>query len=300
MVACRRAHRRSGRRRRLRVGAALAVTLALATVAVMLGTDATAHLQAASTPASAVVARPIPPLAGAPPRLQMVSAGDSVGLTVAEGLARVGGAQGDSIAGGAFLGCSLEPAGQTFYRPDRLDVIPDGCPDWQDHWPALAAYTHADVAVFLGGTWDLFDRYVNNHWVSFGSPESDQALGALLDTMIDGFARAGTAVALLTSPYNSAADSPLKEPMNQSAFDPPRIDHWNTLLRAAAARHPTEARIVDLNGFASPGGFTDTVAGVTPFRGDGEHFSEAGADLVATWLLPRLADVARLAAPRAA
>jgi hypothetical protein len=288
-------------RRRFQAGAALLATLALASVAIVLATDAAARLSArGSSPASAVVAQPIPPLAGVPPRLGFVSAGDSVGLTIAEGLARVGGPQGDSIVGGAFLGCGLEPAGQTFFRPDRLDVAPDGCPDWQNHWPALAAYTHADVAVFLGGTWDMFDRYVNNHWVNFATPESDQAIGGLLDTMIDGFARSGTAVALLTTPYYSAAASPSTEPMTQSAFDPPRVDHWNLLLRAAAARHPTEARIVDLNAFASPGRYTDTVAGVTPFRGDGEHFTEAGADLVATWLLPRLADVARLAAPRAA
>ena len=267
----------------------------------MFATAATAQLQVRrSGPASAVVALPIPPLAGVPPRLRLVSAGDSVGLTVAEGLDRVGGSQGDSILGGAFLGCSLEPAGQTFFRPDRLDVIPGGCPDWQEAWPARAAFSRADVAVFLGGTWDMFDRFVNNHWVYFGSPESDQTLSALLDTMIDGFARSGTAVALLTTPYDSAAESPIKEPMDRSSYDPPRVDHWNTLLRAAAARHPTEAEIIDLNAFASPGGYTDTVAGTTPFRGDGEHFTVPGADLVAAWLLPRLAEVARLAPPRAA
>jgi SGNH domain (fused to AT3 domains) len=296
-----RANHRRVRHRRVQAGGALLATLALATVAIVLATDATARLGASgSSPASAVVAHPIPPLAGAPPRLSLVTAGDSVGLTLAEGLTRVGDPQGYSVRGGAFLGCGLEPAGQTFFRPARLDVTPNGCPDWQHYWPALAAITKADVAVFLGGTWDMFDRYVDNHRVNFASPESDRTLSALLDTMIDGYASSGTAVALLTSPYYSAAESSATEPLNQSAFDPPRVDHWNVLLRAAAARHPTEARIVDLNAFVSPGGFTDTVAGVTPVRGDGEHFTDAGADLVATWLLPRLADVARLATPRAA
>ncbi len=276
------------------------MTLALATVAVVLATDATAKLQTGgSSAASAIVARPIPPLAGAPARLHFVTAGDSVGLTLAEGISRVGGPQGDYIRGGAFLGCGLEPAGQTIFRAGGDDVAPNGCPDWQNAWPALATITRADVAVYLGGIWDMLDRYVNNHWVVFGSPESDQTIGALLDTMIDGFAHTGTAVALLTSMYNSAAASPLTTPTDRSSFDAPRVDHWNALLRAAAARHPTEARIVDLNAFASPGGYTETVAGVTPVRGDGEHFTEAGADLVATWLLPRLTDVARLAAPRA-
>ena len=295
-----RANRRRVRHRRVQAGGALLATLAIAIVLATDATDATARVQASgSSPASAVVARPIPPLAGTPPRLRLVSGGDSVGLTLAAGLDRVGGPQGDSIRGAAFLGCGLEPAGQTIFRSGGLDVAPNGCPDWQDNWPALAAFTHADVAFFLGGIWDMFDRYVDNHWVNFGSPESDQVLSALLDTMIDGYARSGTAVALLTSPYNSAAEAAVAGPTNRSAFDPPRVDHWNVLLRAAAARHPTEAQLVDLNAFVSPGGYTDTVAGVTPVRGDGEHFTEAGADLVATWLLPRLADVARLAAPRA-
>jgi lysophospholipase L1-like esterase len=92
--------------------------------------------------------------------------------------------------------------------------------------------------------------------------------------------------------------SDIHVPVYRSGFDPPRVDHWNALLRAAAARHPDAARVVDLNQFASPGGYTDTLDGVAPLRGDGVHFTDPGADLVARWLLPRLADVATLAAPR--
>jgi hypothetical protein len=296
-VVTRAAQRRS---RRIRFGISLAVTSALTLAAVALGTNATALLRSDSRPTPRVVADPIPPLAGNPPTLRMVSAGDSVGLTVAEGLRRVGGLQGDTIMGGAFLGCGLEPAGQTFFRPDRLDVAPDGCPDWQDHWPTIAAEAHANVAVFLGGTWDMFDRYINGQWLDFDTPASDQLLSSLLDTMIDGFARQGTAVALLTMPYQSSIGQEVQVPVYRSSVDIPRVNHWNALLRAAAARHPTEAEVIDLNGFASPGGYTDSLDGVDPFRGDGTHFTDAGADLVATWLLPRLEQVATLAAPIAA
>ena len=254
------AHRRA---RRIRFGISLAITSALALVAVAFGTNATALLSSDRPPTARVVSDPIPPLAGNPPTLRMVSAGDSVGLTVAEGLRRVGGLQGDTITGGAFLGCGLEPSGQTFYRPDRLDVAPDGCPDWQDHWPAIAALTHANVAVFLGGTWDMFDRSVNGQWLDFGTPASDQLLSGLLDTMIDGFARQGTPVALLTMPYQSPIGQEVQVPVYRSSVDVGRVDHWNALLRAAAARHPTEAAVIDLNGFASPGGYTDSLDGVS-------------------------------------
>jgi hypothetical protein len=286
------------RARRVRFAISLAVTSALTVAAIAFGTDATALLSSSSSPSTPrVVADPIPPLAGNPPTLRMVSAGDSVGLTVAEGLHRVGGLQGDTMIGGALLGCALEPAGQTFYRPNRLDVAPDGCPDWQDRWPALAAEAHANVAVFLGGTWDMLDRDINGQWLDFGTPASDQLLSGLLDTMIDGFARAGTPVALLTTPYSSSIGQEVQVPVYRSAVDVGRVDHWNALLRAAAARHPTEAEVIDLNGFASPGGYTDSLDGISPFRGDGTHFTDPGADLVATWLLPRLDQVAKLAAP---
>ena len=104
-------------------------------------------------------------------------------------------------------------------------------------------------------------------------------------------------------PYESPITAPVHLPTYRSAFDPGRVRHWNTLLRAAAARHPTVAHIVDLNHFVSPHGYTDTLDGITPFRGtdngpgtpivqDGVHFTPAGAQLVARWLLPRLAAIA--------
>lgn len=288
------------RARRIRFGISLAVTSAVTLVAVAFGTNATALLSSDSRPAARVVAEPIPPLAGNPPMLRMVSAGDSVGLTVTSGLQRIGNEQGDSITGGAFFGCGLEPAGQVLWRPEGLgpqSIAPDGCHDWQDDWPAIAAEAHANVAVFLGGTWDMFDRYINGQWLDFDTPASDQLLSSLLDTMIDGFARQGTAVALLTMPYQSPIAQPIQVPVYRAAVDPPRVTHWNALLRAAAARHPTEAQVIDLNAFASPGGYTNSLDGITPFRQNGVHFTDAGADLVATWLLPRLEQVATLAAP---
>lgn len=291
-----RAARRRARGRRTRYVLAVAVIVALAAVAVLVGADATAVLRSRSTPA--VRAQPVGPVAGTPPALRLFSAGDSVGLTLTEGLSRVGGPLGDTVVSGAFLGCGLEPAGQVFFRPERLDVAPDGCPGWQDRWPAVVAADRANVAVYLGGSWDMFDRYVDGRWVAFGTPDSDRALSADLDTMIDGLARGGAGVAILTLPYEAPVETTVTVPVYRSGFDPPRVDHFNVLLRAAVARHRRVARLIDLNRFASPTGYTDTLDGIAPFRGDGVHFTDAGADLIATWLRPQLLAVARLAAPR--
>jgi hypothetical protein len=289
-----RADRRRTRRIRFGISLAVATVLTVGIGIVAFGGSGSA------TPR--VVAQPVPPLAGNPPTLRMVSAGDSVGLVVAEGLGRIGGLQGDTITGGAFLGCGLEPAGQMLYRPEGPgpdSISPDGCPDWQDHWPAIAQLTHANVAVFLGGSWDMFDRYVNGQWLDFGTPASDQLLSSLLDTMIQGFAQQGVPVALLTTPYDSSIGQPVQVPIAayRSSVDPTRVDHWNALLHQAAARYPNEARVIDLNAFASPHGYVDDLDGVSPLRGDGEHFTVPGSNLVATWLLPRLEQVAKLAAP---
>jgi hypothetical protein len=221
---------------------------------------------------------------------------------VADGLGGIGGLQGDTMTGAAFFGCALEPAGQVLYRPEGPgpdSIAPDGCQDWQEKWPALAQAAHANVVVFLGGTWDMFDRYINGQWLDFGTPASDQLLSGLLDTMIQGFAQQGVPVALLTTPYDSTIGQPVQLPVAdyRAAVDPTRVAHWNALLREAAARYPTDARVIDLNGFASPHGYTDSLDGISPFRGDGTHFTPAGANLVATWLIPRLEEVAKLAGP---
>jgi hypothetical protein len=229
--------------------------------------------------------------------------GDSIALTLGLGLVTVGTPEGFTVTGAPWLGCGLEPGGETVREPQGLTVAPDGCPDWQDHWAQLVAHDRPKVVALLIGDWDMLDRVVNGKWLLFGSPASDRWLSGLLDTAITVLSSSGARVALLTMPYESPITSPVHLAKYRSAFDPGRVRHWNTLLRAAARRHPGVAQIVDLNHFASPHGYTDTLDGITPFRGtnngpgtpivqDGVHFTPAGAQLVAKWLLPRLAAIA--------
>ena len=229
--------------------------------------------------------------------------GDSIALTLGVGLVTVGTPEGFTVTGAPWLGCGLEPGGETVREPQGLTVAPDGCPDWQQHWAQLVAHDRPGVVALLVGDWDMLDRVVNGRWLRFGSKASDRRLSGLLNEAITVLSSSGAQVALLTMPYESPITAPVHLATYRSAFDPGRVRHWNTLLRAAAARHPTVAHIVDLNHFASPHGYTDTLDGITPFRGtdngpgtpivqDGVHFTPAGAQLVARWLLPRLAAIA--------
>ena len=154
----------------------------------------------------------------------------------------------------------------------------------------------------------MFDRVVDGRWLRFGSRASDRRISGLLNQAITALSSSGARVALLTMPYESPVTAPVRVAQYRSAFDPARVRHWNALLGAAARRHPRVAHIVDLNHFATPHGYTDTLDGITPFRGasnglgtpvveDGVHFTPAGAELVARWLLPRLSAIAALALP---
>jgi hypothetical protein len=53
--------------------------------------------------------------------------------------------------------------------------------------------------------------------------------------------------------------------------------------------------LVDLGAYVCPDGkYTDALHGVDPLRVDGVHYTNAGSDLVAQWLAPRLAAAAKL------
>jgi SGNH domain (fused to AT3 domains) len=271
---------------------------------------AVAVVFAATGSASAAVTDPSAPGAVpkvAPPTHVFVE-GDSIAVTVGLGLVSVGTPEGFTVTGSAWLGCGLEPGGEVIWRPQALGVAPDGCPGWAQHWAQLVAHDRPSVVALLVGDWDMYDRVVDGRWLPFGSPASDRRISGLLDQATSVLSSSGARVALLTMPYESPVEAPVRVAQYRSAFDAARVRHWNALLRAAARRHPNVAHVVDLNRFATPHGYTDTLDGVTPFRGtnsgpgtpvveDGVHFTPAGADLVARWLLPRLAAIAAPARP---
>jgi lysophospholipase L1-like esterase len=67
----------------------------------------------------------------------------------------------------------------------------------------------------------------------------------------------------------------------------------NADYRELERREPDRVKVLELNRFVSPDGvFTNHLAGVDDLRGDGVHFTPAGADLVASWLAPQLRGVA--------
>jgi lysophospholipase L1-like esterase len=94
----------------------------------------------------------------------------------------------------------------------------------------------------------------------------------------------------MTAPYYKRGERPDGGRFPED--DPARVDRFNEILRAVAARHP-DVTVVELGAKLAPEGvFTKHVAGQL-VRYDGVHISTAGARMVQPWLYPQLREALR-------
>jgi hypothetical protein len=145
------------------------------------------------------------------------------------------------------------------------------------------------VSVILLDRWELMDRRLNGRYQHVGEPEYDAYLSRELDLAISIVAARNAHVVLLTAPYTRRTERPDGGLWPEDR--PARVDAWNDLLHAAAARHG--ATVLDLNRQVCPEGkFTWRIDGIR-VRSDGLHFTpEAVRRFIAPWLLPQLARLA--------
>ncbi|HEX6497897.1 MAG TPA: acyltransferase family protein [Micromonosporaceae bacterium] len=276
-----------------------------ATVAAVAGTVVAIVLATAPTPAvSHLVAAPqstlgagmpsAPPTTGTrnspppdrrpgrhpgPPRIGFY--GDSVAWTLAKYLPPQPNGQ---VINRAVQGCGIARL------PDILELgtphtnLP-GCTTWDQRWRADLGRDDPDVAVILLDRWELMDRRLDGTYQHVGQPGYDAYLTRELDLAISIVGSRGATVVLLTAPYTHRAERP--DGGLYPEDQPQRVDAWNALLRADAARHP-RTTVVDLNSRVTPGGFTWSIQGLR-VRSDGLHFTPAGVrEWIAPWLMPHL------------
>jgi peptidoglycan/LPS O-acetylase OafA/YrhL len=165
------------------------------------------------------------------------------------------------------------------------------CPTWDDRWRRAIRADDPDVAVILLDRWELMDRKVDGAYRHVGDPVYDAYLTRELELAESIAASRGARVVLLTAPYTHRAERP-----DGSIYDedrPERVDAWNRLLRATAAKDPRHRRVIDLNARVCPDGrFTWSIDGLR-VRSDGLHFTPEGVQRrIAPWLLPQLATLA--------
>ncbi len=228
---------------------------------------------------STAVTVPDAPKGTAENPVRVATFGDSTALRLGLGL---GG--GDptirNLGGGAVLACPIGRGGSmrggakvgNSSRSPSLDVHP--LCDWTTRWPdSVRATDGLDVAVVLGGNWDISGRKVPalGSWMTVGDPAYDSWLRSEMGAAADALHDAGaTKVVWLTLPA--------EEGTSQN----PRAEGFNELLVEVAADRPW--LIV-----ADYAGFLASQEHNRDWRPDGVHLSsdspDSGAEVVSRlWL----------------
>jgi peptidoglycan/LPS O-acetylase OafA/YrhL len=252
---------------------------------------------ASAATAVAVVAAPTAagaaPVATAPVRAVLL--GDSVALTLGDGLLDRQAGSGVDVVDGGLIGCGVLGAGEVRVAGEAT-METAGCANWETGWRDLVGQVRPAVVAILVGRWEVVDRVVDGRWSHIGEPAFDALLSAQLDRAIAAAASTGARVVLLTSPYFAGVERP--DGGSWPEDDPSRVDRFNSLLRAATARAAADATVFDLGALADPDGrYTAVLDGLTIRRTDGVHFTQAGADLLAPAVLNALAGPGAAAGP---
>jgi hypothetical protein len=223
--------------------------------------------------------------AGAEPRITFF--GDSVSWTLGTYLPPL---VGLDVTVRSTPGCGIARLPDLRQLGDGGTNYP-GCTEWDAKWRAGVQADDPDVSVILLDRWELMDRNLNGRYQHVGEPEYDGYLTGELNQAISIAGSGGAPVVLLTAPYTHRAERP-----NGGLYDedlPERVDAWNRLLYAAAARNPQNVLVMDLNARVCPDHrFTWSIGGLQ-IRSDGLHFTPEGVQQwIAPWLMPQLAAVA--------
>jgi hypothetical protein len=240
------------------------------------GVSATAAALAgapATSPTTVAPAAPPPP-----PVKRLLVVGDSVAQTLGRGLERWGPPHGIVVMNGARFYCGIARGGRVGFA---MGKSLDRCNDWESRWGGMLDRLHPDVVVVLSTIWDVGGRQ-RPEWgpdyVDQGDPRFDQFVEDEWRHAADMLASRGARVVWLTAPCS--ADAPISQ----------KLQYSNThYLSALLATRPVIK--VDLAGGVCPDGkFSDRLGPVADGRPDGIHFSDRGADWVASWLGPRVAN----------
>lgn len=240
------------------------------------GLDATKAATSVTVPATPTTLAPVAP--PPPPVQRILLVGDSVAQTLGRGLERWGPAHGVAVVNEARFYCGVTRGGQIAMA---LGHSNNACADWATRWPVLLDRIHPDVVVMLTTIWDVGERQ-RDEWgpdyLAEGDPRFDQWIESEWRAAVETLGSRGARVVWLSSPC--AAEAPINEML-----------HYSNSHYIPALQSTSPAISVDLaSGVCQKGEFSDQIGPVADGRPDGLHFSDAGANWVASWLGPRLAD----------
>ncbi len=213
--------------------------------------------------------------------------GDSISWTLYLGIYKQAVKEGLAIIPRGIVGCGLSVATPLEVKGVVGDPFP-GCDGWPTWWANDVAYYKPSVVCIISGYWEAVDRYLDGRWQHLGDPEFDAYVTTQLEKAVAIASAGGATVALFTSPNFDDGEQPDGRPWPES--DSARVDEYNAIVQAVAARHPGTVAVVPFGTYLDPGGhFTTTIRGVTVRGSDGIHTTMAGDALIAPELLAQLA-----------
>ena len=222
-----------------------------------------------------------------PTRPQLLIVGDSVAITLDNGIRKVIDPS-VSVVSGAELGCALLTSPKALGFDGTWNANGSECPDHEEYWSRLVDAQDPDVVVMLMGAWDLYDRDWGDGPVAPGDPEFDQRYRQAIDDSLRVLSAKGAQVLVMTTPCFAAPPGQKAGPQ----YDLSRAQRLSQIQREAVAElnrtlPSADAEIIDLQSITCDDGFTRSRDGVA-WRPDGVHFSVDGAQVAARWLLASL------------
>jgi hypothetical protein len=236
---------------------------------------------------SSLFAVPAKPPAALPPgdHVRVLLLGDSMALTLGEGLKVDAAAWGTTVDNQGAVGCDLDPD-STVNIEGSITQAAQGCADWPTKWRRLIDQTDPDVVAVELGRWEVSDRIIDGHWTQIGQPAWDRVYAAELSRAIRILSSKGAHVVIFTLPYIvQTTEAPNGEPWDIN--QPVRTNEYNALVRQVVARSSGHASIFDLNRAVDPHGvYISFLDGVRVRNADDEHFSLQGGMLLRPKILP--------------
>ncbi|MFZ4517584.1 MAG: acyltransferase family protein [Microthrixaceae bacterium] len=249
----------------------------------------------------------------APAPLRVLAVGDQLAKGT-EGAFDLGGRK-DPLAftSAAAPSCGLAVGGYVRLPDGSMERDRDRCGPVRDTTVAAAAAQRPGLIAVWGGLRDVTDRRINagTNWAAPGDPGIDDFLAGEIGDLLDRLQASGSPVVVFTVPYVRNATPPPPSPpvppppnpreagllaasearirsgIPPAGFaenDPARIDRWNALLTAAAARRGMPVIDVAARTRAWPGGDFDPAYRAA----DGVGFTERGAADLSRWIAPQL------------
>ena len=233
----------------------------------------------------------VPAAAGTEGPIRVLLVGDSEASFLGFGLGPESGNYGVAYAGDGVFGCGLQTNTTSFHGTVvngavgyRGGHVPVPCTTQLARWKADVEAFQPDVVLLAEGEFEVRNQFVGSGTTNILSRTFAASERRALDKAVAVLGSNGATVMMLTAPYYHQVEQTDGNPWPED--NPVRVNRYNALLRYVAASSGGRVVVADVGGKLDPGGhFTRTVDGVNVRFTDGIHVTQAGAELIAPWLL---------------